>query len=95
MTEQQRPKYAIGDKVLWTNGAVCTVIDGPFAKGLSRVGAGLEVAIYELQYGYIVEFEGDTTTRMLPEGALRPEWMPCSDEHRQAADGTWERRKAT
>ena len=102
MTEQQRPKFGIGDRVLWTNGTVGKVVDGPFDKGLCRVGAGAEPMnmIYKHHYGYIVEFEdaqkylGDKRCAMLPEGALRPEWMSCSGEHRQAEDGTWERRKA-
>ena len=98
MTEQQRPKFGIGDKVLWTNGTVGKVVDGPFEKGLRRIGIRAEPMnmIYEQNYSYLVklEDEGLTTPMILPEGALRPEWMPCDGEHRQAVDGTWERRKA-
>ena len=94
------PKFAVGDKVFWTNGVVGTVADGPFKKGLSRIEDLGGAAIYEHCYGYVVEFEdnargalGDAHCRMLPEGALRSVWMPCSGEHRQATDGSWERRK--
>lgn len=94
-----QPKYEIGEQVAWTNGALGTIVDGPFAGSAYRCGAGYEDFRHPYTpFSYVVEFEKPQPDlggriRLLPEGALHAEWKACGGDHRRTPSGSWETRR--
>lgn len=86
-----RPRYKIGNKVAWTNGALGTIVDGPFMGNVYRHGEHIQPYT---PFSYVVEFEGSPEVRafarMMPETALHSEWSVCVGEHRQVEGDSWE-----